>query len=234
MYFLHTSSHLFLQGCSVKRDSLAFFNATNNSLSFFPALQISAAPIMPKSLHFFAVFMSKIFLISESPSHYCAQQELKNVLSRNYSNFQKKSSKFFFFFYKTLLTTMCWFWPIPVTINSAYGNLSIRLLCQLLRCCQSKWPVYWDTKHNIVLGSPIWWTPGPAWRSSKGEPIQMAKQLWCWTVTFKLLPGWQELTYRLGQCLPLDLHLPLKKSFFLLSLGSTPTTYHNCFAATLS
>lgn len=98
MYFLHTSSHLFLQGCSVKRDSLAFFNATNNSLSFFPALQISAAPIMPKSLHFFAVFMSKIFLISESPSHYCAQQELKNVLSRNYSNFQKKSSKFFFFF----------------------------------------------------------------------------------------------------------------------------------------
>lgn len=117
------------------------------------------------------------------------------------------------FFYKTLLTTMCWFWPIPVAINSAYGNLSIQLLCQLLRCCQSKWPIYWNTKHSIVLGSPIWWTPGPAWRSSKGEPIHMAKQLWCWTVTFKLLPGWQELTYRLGQCLPLDLHLPLKKSF---------------------
>lgn len=152
--------------------------------------------------------MSKIFLISKSHSHSYAQQELTNILSRNYSNFRKKSSSFS---YKTLLTILCWFWPIPVTINSADGNLSIWLLCQLLRCCQSNWPICWDTKHSIVLGCPIWWTPDPARRSSKGELIQMAKQLWCWTVTLKLLSGWQELSYSVGQLLPLDLHLPLKK-----------------------
>lgn len=142
--------------------------------------------------------------------------------------FRRKAATFFFF-----LQNSADYYVLILT-NSSNNQQCLWQFEHTTFVSATKMPIYWDTKHNIVLGSPIWWTPGPAWRSSKGEPIQMAKQLWCWTVTFKLLPGWQELTYRLGQCLPLDLHLPLKKSFFLLSLGSTPTTYHNCFAATLS
>lgn len=141
---------------------------------------------------------------SRSRSHSFAQQEMKNVSSKNYSTFPNIFSA------KTLLALLCLFWPISTTISSTDGNLSIWFLCQLQRRCQRRWC---GVTPNTVL---LWGFPYGELQAQHGDLEKKTQSRWqrstkrtmvlncgieLWPL--KLLLVWHELTYKVGQLLPL-------------------------------